>query len=90
MEVVVAEDGDRGVAQRHDLAQHGERHRAAVDQIADEPQPVLALREADQVEELAELGMATLDVADGVVAMEFVRAFEASLIAIRRDSSLAA
>ena len=40
MEVVVAENGDRRVAERLHLAQHGERIRAAVDEIADEPQPV--------------------------------------------------
>ena len=40
MEIVVAEDGDGRVAERHHLAQHGERLRAAVDEIADEPQAV--------------------------------------------------
>ena len=66
VEVVVAEHGDGGVAQRHHLAQHGERAGAAVDEIADEPQPVVARREADEVEQLAELRVAALDVADRV------------------------
>ena len=67
VEVVVAEHAHGGVAQRHHLAQHRERSGAAIDEVADEPQPVLARREADQVEELAELGVAALDVADGVM-----------------------
>ena len=40
VEVVIAEHRDRGVAQRLDLAQHGERVGTAIDEIADEPQPV--------------------------------------------------
>ena len=40
VEVVVAEHGDGGIAERHHLAQHGERSGAAVDEVADEPQPV--------------------------------------------------
>ena len=68
MEIVVAEDGDRRIAQRLHFAQRGERIGSAIDDIADEPQPVLARREADQLEQLAELGVAALDVADRVEA----------------------
>ena len=48
MEVVVAEDRDGGVAERLHFAQHGERVGAAVDEVADQPQPVAARREADE------------------------------------------
>ena len=54
--------------QRLHLAQHGERRRAAVDEVAGEPQPVALGREADDLQQLAELRVAALDVADGVVA----------------------
>ena len=73
MEVVVAENGDRGVAQRFHFAQRGERIRSAVHDIADDPQPVLARREADQIQQLAELGVAALDVADRVADSSEVR-----------------
>jgi len=66
MQVVIAEHRHRGVAERSNLAQHGERFRSAIDEIADEPQSILVGREADQLEQLTELGVATLDVADGV------------------------
>ena len=66
VQVVIAEHGDGGVAERVHLAQHGERIRAAIDEIADEPQPIARRREADQRQQLAELGMATLDVADRI------------------------
>ena len=68
MKIVVAEDSDRGIAQRLHLAQRRERIRPAVHDIADDPQPILAWREADQIEQLAELGVATLDIADRVEA----------------------
>ncbi len=69
MEIVVSEDGDCRIAERLHLAQHGERFGSAVDEVADEPEPVAAARrEADQLEQLAELRVAALDVADRVVA----------------------
>ena len=67
VKVVVAQHGDRGGAERHHLAQHVERSGAAVDEIADEPEPVLAGGETDELEEPAEFGVAALDVADCVV-----------------------
>ncbi len=66
MEVVVAEHGDRRVAERHDVAQHGKRVRAAIDEIAGSHRRSLAGEKPISVEQLAELGMATLDVADRV------------------------
>src|SRR5664279_1316385 len=70
MEIMIAEHGDGGVTERLDLAQHGERIGAAVDEITDEPQPVGARREADQLQQPAEFGMAALDVTDRVEAHE--------------------
>ena len=66
MQVVVAEHGHGCVAERLHLAQHVERRGTAIHEIADEPQPVLGRREADEVEELAELRVTALDVADRV------------------------
>ena len=51
MQVVIAEHRHRGVAERHDLAQHAERVGSAIDEVADEPQPVLARRKADQLQQ---------------------------------------
>ena len=73
---------DRGVAQRLHLAQHRERVRAAIDEVADEPQPVAARREADQLEKLAELGVTALDVADRVESssMTFRRSLHGAMM----------
>ena len=73
MQVVIAEHGDGGIAERDHLAQHGERIRTAIDEIADQPQPVARRREADQRQQIAELGMAALDVADRVKRHEWHR-----------------
>jgi len=66
VEVMVAQHAGRSVAQRHHLAQHFQRARAAVDEITHQPQPVFTRGKTDQRKQLAELGVATLDVADGV------------------------
>ncbi len=66
MKIVIAEHRDGGIAQRHHFAQHGKRVGPAIDEIADEPQAVAARREADEVEQLAEFGVAALDIADCV------------------------
>ncbi len=71
MEVVIAEHRDGGVTQRLDLAQHGERIGTAVDEVADEPQPIRARREADQLQQPAEFGVAALDVTDRVEAHDY-------------------
>jgi hypothetical protein len=63
---MVAEHRRGGVAQRHDLAQAGKRGRAAVDQIAGQPQPVAPGVEVEGLEQLDELGVAALEVADGI------------------------
>jgi len=66
VKIVIAEDRGRGIAERDHFAQHRERVGPAVHEIADEPQAVLARRERDEVEHRAELGVATLEVADRV------------------------
>ena len=68
VEVVVAENRHRRIAQCFHFAQDGERIGAAIDEVADEPQPIFAGGESDQLEQLAELGVTALDVADRVQA----------------------
>jgi len=63
VQVVVAEHGHYGVAEGAHLAQHLERRGTAIHQVADQPEPVRGDGEADEVEQLAELGVAALDVA---------------------------
>jgi len=66
VQVVIAEHHLRGIAKRAHFAQHAERIGAAVDEIAGQPKAVGRLRESDQRQELAELRMTPLDVADCV------------------------
>jgi hypothetical protein len=64
VQVVVAEHHDGLLAEGLDVAQHRQRLRAAVDQIADQPERVGEWVEADAIQQRAELVVATLDVAD--------------------------
>ena len=66
MEIMVAEDRARGVAERRHFAENFQRFRAPIDQIPDEPQAIAVFGKPDQVEKLAKLGMTTLNVADRV------------------------
>ena len=68
MEIVIAENGGRRVAERFHFAQHGERLGPAVDEIADEPQPVAARGKRYELQKLTQLRVAALNVADRVVA----------------------
>ena len=70
MKIVIAEHGHRRVAERDDFAQHGERPGSAIDEVANQPQPIDGARKADRVEELTQLGVTTLDVADRVMCHE--------------------
>ena len=70
MKIVIAEHSDRRVAKRDDFAQHGERIGSAIDEIADQPQPIVVARKGDRVEELTQLDVTALDVADRVVRHE--------------------
>ncbi len=67
MEIVISEHGDRRRAESLDRAQHAERVGTAIDEVSDQPQPVRRRIEGDHVEQLPELGVAALDVADDVV-----------------------
>ena len=66
VEIVVAEDGQGRRAERAEEAQRFERVRAAIDQVADHPQPVTRRVEVTQGEQALQRVVAALDVADGV------------------------
>src|ERR1700674_2920633 len=61
---MITEHAHGVVAQAADQPQRLERLRSAVDQVADEPQPVAIAREADAREQLFEFVAAALYVAD--------------------------
>ena len=65
-QVVVAEHHRRSVAKRHDQAQGIGRFRAAIHQVACEPQAVVRRIEADPGKEAHQFIMAALDVADRI------------------------
>jgi len=62
---MVAQHRDRAIAERAHPAQAAERVRAAIDQVADEPQPVPFGSEVQPLEQLLELVQAAVQVADG-------------------------
>jgi hypothetical protein len=66
VEVVVAEHDHGALAQIAHEAQHGERRRPAVDEVADEPQPVPGAIEPREREQGSQFLEAALDVADRV------------------------
>ena len=66
MQVVIAQHRDGGRAERHDPAHDAERVRAAIDEVAGQPQAVARRVERAGREQGFELAQATLDVADGV------------------------
>ena len=66
VEVMVAQNRRCGVTQRHHIVQNFERAWPAIDEITDQPQPVLACRKADQREQFAEFRMTSLDITDCV------------------------
>jgi hypothetical protein len=65
-QVVIAKHDDGPIAQLLDIAEHAQRIRAAVDEIADEPDPVDVRLKGDAVEQAAEGVEAPLNVADRV------------------------
>ncbi len=65
---MVTEDHDRIVPERAHETQRLERLRAAIHQVADEPQPVAIGGEPYPGEERPQLITAALDVADGIAA----------------------
>src|SRR6266542_655201 len=66
VQIVVAEDRQRALAQITHETQRGKRCRAAVDEIAYEPQAVLVAVESERAEQHPQLLEAALDVADRV------------------------
>ena len=66
VQIVVAEHDHRLVAQRLCPAQHRQRIRAAVDQVAHQPQPVARGVEVDLLQQQLQRLKAALNVADGV------------------------
>ena len=68
VEIVVAENRYRAIAQTARVTQRLERLRPAVHEIADEPQRVVRGVERERIEKPAKLVVAALDVADGVGA----------------------
>ena len=68
MQIVVPQHRDRGVAEFFHGSQHRQRIGAAVDEVANQPQAIAGWIEGDQLEQLPELGMAALNIADDIVA----------------------
>ena len=66
MQVVIAERHRRRIAEGANAAQHLERGGPAIDQIADEPEPVAIRGEFQRFEQGAELRIAALHIADSV------------------------
>lgn len=64
MQVVVAKDRDRAVAERNQVAQRGERLRAAIDDVAGEPERRVSARRGF-CQQTLESFSAALDVAEG-------------------------
>jgi hypothetical protein len=64
MQIVIAERDDGRFTQRMHAPQHRERLRTAIDEIADEPEPVAVGGESDACQQGAELAVAALHVAD--------------------------
>ena len=63
MQIVIAQHRDRAVAQRLHQAQHLQRTRPAIDQIADEPELVLCRVETDLLQQLLQFFVTPLNVA---------------------------
>jgi len=66
MQIVVTENDRRTPSQTFDQAQDGERVRAAIDQVANQPQAVACRREAQVFEQADKFSVATLNVADSI------------------------
>ena len=63
---MIAKHRDHALAQAYRPAQHIHRIRAAIDQIAYQPQAVLRRVELDFLQQLIQCFEATLNIADGV------------------------
>jgi hypothetical protein len=63
---MVSQHGLCGRAKLFDVSEDRERVRPSVHQVADEPQSVCRWIKVDAIDELIQLCMATLDIADGI------------------------
>ena len=63
---MIAQHGDRTVAQRPHQPQHLQRTGATIDQVANEPEPVLCGVEVDLLQQELQLVVTTLNVAYGI------------------------
>ena len=66
VQIVIAEHADGRAAQTFDEAQHRQRIRPAVDQVADQPQPVGCRVELHFIEQTQKGGLASLRIANGI------------------------
>src|SRR4051794_28138386 len=66
MQIMIAKHRDRARTQFFDEAQHGERLRTPVHEIADQPQTVAPGIESNFVEQPSQRRIAALDIADRV------------------------
>ena len=73
VKVVVAEDGQRRVAEALDEAQRFQRFRPAIDQIADQPQAIARRAESAFVQQPLQGIETALNIADGVGGHELLR-----------------
>ncbi len=66
VEVVIAEHHHRLLTQIAHEAHHGERLWSAIDQIAHQPELIAGRVEAELIEQIQQLTLATLDITDGI------------------------
>ena len=64
VQIVVAEDACDAAAEPHDAPEHGQRIRAAIDEIADEPETITRRAKRDLAQQCVEGRSAALNVAD--------------------------
>jgi hypothetical protein len=65
MQIMVAEQGSGRRAELPDESQYAQAIGAAVDQVTDEPQFIVAAVKRKLVDQFPEFGAAALDIADG-------------------------
>ena len=66
VEIVISEYGDGPIAEGDDFPHDGERFRAAIDQVARQPEPVMPGVETRGFQKPHEFAITALDVTDGV------------------------
>ena len=66
VQVMIAQHDAHRIAQPPQQAQHAQRLRSSIDQVADQPQAVVRGVEGDALEQACKRRVTTLDVADSV------------------------